>query len=172
MIQLREKQLDDRELLSRARLTRELTRAGSAIFIMNDRPDLAVLSGADGVHLGQDDVSVKDARRILGPGGLVGVSAHSLEQSRQAVVDGANYLGVGPTFPSGTKSFSEFTGTELLRTMSAEIRLPAFAIGGITAENLPQVLAAGLTRVAVQGAVASGSDPAAAAAALLKALVR
>jgi thiamine-phosphate pyrophosphorylase len=172
MIQLRDKQLNDRQLLARARLTREMTRAGAALFIMNDRPDLAVLSGADGVHLGQGDVSVKDARRILGPDGLVGVSTHSLDQARQAVLDGANYIGVGPTFPSGTKSFSEFTGPELLRAVSAEIRLPAIAIGGITAENLSQVLAAGFTRAAVQGAVAGASNPAAAAAALLKALVR
>ena len=132
---------------------------------MNDRPDLAVLSGADGVHVGQDELTVKDARRILGPSGLIGVSTHSLEQARAAVLDGANYIGVGPTFPSGTKQFAEFTGIELLRAVQAEIRLPAFAIGGITEENLPQVLATGFRRVAVSGAIADADDPAAAASA-------
>jgi thiamine-phosphate pyrophosphorylase len=114
-------------------------------------------------------MTVKDARRVLGPEGLIGVSTHSIEQARQAVVDGANYIGVGPTFASGTKQFSQFTGTELLRSVQAEIRLPAFAIGGITSHNLDQVLAAGFTRVAVSGAIAA-ADPAAAARQLLAAL--
>ena len=137
---------------------------------MNDRPDVAVLARADGVHLGQEDATVKDARRILGPDGLIGVSTHSIEQARAAVLDGASYIGVGPTFASGTKQFSQFTGTELLRSVRAEIQLPAFAIGGITMENLPQVLAAGFTRVAVSGAISGTKDPAAAAGEFLAAL--
>ena len=80
---------------------------------MNDRPDLAVLARADGVHVGQEELSVKDARSIVGPDMLVGVSTHSIEQARQAVLDGASYLGVGPTFPSGTKRFEQFPGVEL-----------------------------------------------------------
>jgi thiamine-phosphate pyrophosphorylase len=170
MIQLRDKRLADRELLARARLLRKLIGGGPTLFIMNDRPDLAVLASADGVHVGQDELSVKDARRILGPRGLIGVSTHSLEQAQAAVLDGADYIGVGPTFPSGTKQFAEFTGPELLRAVQAEIRLPAFAIGGITADNLPQVLAAGFARIAVSGAVTSAADPAAAAGRLLKIL--
>jgi thiamine-phosphate pyrophosphorylase len=122
------------------------------------------------VHVGQDELSAKDARRILGPGGLVGVSTHSLEQAKAAVLAGADYIGVGPTFPSGTKRFAAFTGPELLRAVAAEIRLPAFAIGGITAENLPQVLAAGFTRIAVSGAVTAAPHPAEAARHLLKLL--
>jgi thiamine-phosphate pyrophosphorylase len=171
-IQLRESRLADRELLARARLIRELTRGNGTLFIVNNRPDLAVLSGADGVHVGQDDMTVKDARRILGPEGLVGVSAHSIEQARAAVLDGASYIGVGPTFQSGTKTFSQFTGPELLRAVHAEVRLPAFAIGGITAENLPQVLATGIERVAVSGAICGAVDPATAARELLAALGR
>ena len=101
------------------------------LFIINDRPDLAALARADGVHVGQEELSVKDARSIVGPETLVGVSTHSIEQARQAVLDGANYIGVGPTFPSGTKQFEQFPGVELLRAVAAEIRLPAFAIGGI-----------------------------------------
>jgi thiamine-phosphate pyrophosphorylase len=167
IVQLRDKRLVDRELVARARLARELTRESQTLFIMNDRPDLAVLSGADGVHVGQEELCVKDARRILGPRGLVGVSTHSIEQARAAILDGADYIGVGPTFPSGTKQFREFPGIELLRAVAAEIRLPAFAIGGITADNLPQILAAGFTRVAVSGSVTGAASPAAAAKRLL-----
>ena len=170
VIQLRDKNLADRELLARAHLLAEMTRGSQTLFIMNDRPDLAVLSGADGVHVGQEELTVKDARRILGPAGLIGVSTHSLEQARLAVLDGANYFGVGPTFPSGTKQFSQFMGTELLRLVQAEIRLPAFAIGGITPKNLPQVLATGFTRIAVSGAITAAEDPTAAAQELIAAL--
>ena len=158
------------KLLHRARRLRAMTQDSGTLFIMNDRPDLAVLSGADGVHIGQDELSVKDARRILGPAGLIGVSTHSIEQARAAVLDGANYIGVGPTFPSSTKQFVAFAGPELLCAVHAEIRLPAFAIGGITAENLPQVLATGFARVAVSGAITASHNPAAAARQLLAAL--
>ncbi len=170
MVQLRDKQLADRELLARARILRGATQGSNTLFIMNDRPDLAVLSGADGVHVGQEELTVKDARRILGPHGLIGVSTHSLEQARAAVLDGADYLGVGPTFPSGTKPFTEFTGPELLRAVAEEISLPTFAIGGISAANLPQVLAAGCSRIAVSGTVVTATDPAAAARQLLRQL--
>ncbi len=161
MIQLRDKHLDDRQLLSRARLLRELTREKHVRLVVNDRPDLALLADADGVHVGQSDLPVRQARRIVGADRLVGVSTHSIEQARQAVLDGADYIGVGPTFPSSTKQFSEFPGLELLGAVNGEIRLPAFAIGGITPENLPQVLQTGIRRVAVSGAVLGAEDPAA-----------
>ena len=170
VIQLRDKQLDDRRLLERARLLRGLTSRSNTLFIMNDRPDLAVLSRADGVHVGQGELMVKDARTIVGPDALIGVSTHTIEQARQAVLDGANYLGVGPVFPSGTKHFDEFPGVEVLRAVANEIRLPAFAIGGITRENLPEVLAAGFTRVAVSGAVTTAAEPGDAARRLLSTL--
>jgi thiamine-phosphate diphosphorylase len=169
-IQLRDKQLADRELLARARLLRALTWETAALCIINDRPDLAALAGADGVHIGQEEISVKDARQIVGATALVGVSTHSIEQARQAVLDGANYIGVGPTFPSGTKTFEQFPGLDLLRAVAAEIRLPAFAIGGIAKENIGDVLATGFTRVAVSGAVAAAADPAEAARQLLAVL--
>ena len=149
---------------------RQLTAGTSTLLIINDRPDLAALVAADGVHLGQEDLSVHDARAIVGPAALVGVSTHSLEQARQAVLDGANYLGVGPTFPSTTKSFAAFTGLELLRAVGQEIRLPSFAIGGITPANLPDVQAAGFSRVAVSGAIAAAADPAEATQTLLRQL--
>jgi thiamine-phosphate pyrophosphorylase len=159
VLQLREKRLDDRRLLERARLLRQWARGTDTLFIMNDRPDLAALAGADGVHVGQEELAVKDARTIVGPDALVGVSTHSIEQARQAVLDGANYIGVGPTFPSSTKQFQQFPGVELLRAVAAEIRLPAFAIGGVNLENLPEVHEAGFGRVAVSGAIVSAPQP-------------
>jgi thiamine-phosphate pyrophosphorylase len=166
-LQLRDKRLTDRELAQRARRLREVTRGGKTLAIINDRPDIARIADADGVHLGQEELSVKDARSIVGPRGLVGVSTHSIEQARAAVLDGANYIGVGPTFPSTTKEFASFPGLELLRAVAAEIRLPAFAIGGITPGNVGEVLAAGISRVAVSAAIVDTRDPAAAARQLM-----
>ena len=173
VLQFRDKRLPDRELLAVStprRLARSHTASTTTLLIMNDRPDLAALVRADGVHVGQDELGVKDVRRIVGPRMLVGVSTHSIAQARQAVVDGASYIGVGPTFPSGTKEFPEFAGLALLREVAAEIRLPAFAIGGIGLENLADVLASGIRRVAVSGAIVASADPAAAAPAILKGL--
>ncbi|HEX4146153.1 MAG TPA: thiamine phosphate synthase [Pirellulales bacterium] len=160
MIQLRDKRLADGELLARARVVRRQTHGTRTLLIMNDRPDIARLAGADGVHVGQEELSVKDARSIVGPDALVGRSTHSLQQAREAVLDGANYIGVGPVFPSSTKQFVEFPGLELLRAVSNEIRLPAFAIGGIDAGNLADVRACGFDRVAVSGAVSKSASPA------------
>jgi thiamine-phosphate pyrophosphorylase len=134
---------------------------------VNDRADVAAIVGADGVHLGQEDLSVKDARAVVGTRTLVGVSTHNITQARAAVLDGANYLGAGPTFPSRTKAFDDFAGLEYLRQAAAEIQLPTFAIGGITAENLPEVIAAGLSRVAVGAAVTEAAEPGVAARKLL-----
>ena len=166
-VQLRDKKLNDRELLNRGRRLREITRNSSTLFILNDRPDLAVLCNADGVHVGQEELSVKDARTIVGPRASIGVSTHTIEQVRQAVLDGANYIGVGPTFPSETKSFSAFSGLAFVEQVATEIKLPAFAIGGITRENLPQVQGAGINRVAISAAVTSAADPAQAVKELL-----
>ena len=151
-------------------LLRALTRETPVLCIVNDRPDLAALAQADGVHVGQEELSVKDARRIVGPDSLVGVSTHTIEQARQAVLDGANYIGVGPTFPSDTKTFADFPGLDLLRAVAAEIRLPAFAIGGISIENLPAVLSTGLPRTAVSAAITAAADPAEATRQMLTAL--
>ena len=162
-VQLRDKTLTDGELLARARILRKRTEGTETLFIMNDRPDLAALSHADGVHVGQEELSVKDARAIVGPRALIGVSTHSIEQARQAVLDGANYIGVGPVFRSETKHFSQLPGVELVRAVAAEIKLPAYAIGGITLDNLGEALAAGATRVAVCGAIVNAANPDAAA---------
>jgi thiamine-phosphate pyrophosphorylase len=189
VIQLRDKGLDDRNLITRARLLVEKVRnsppraanspdqawsglapetnvAPNPLIIINDRPDIAAIVDADGVHLGQDDMSVKDARSIVGPRRLIGVSTHSIEQARAAVLDGANYIGVGPTFPTPTKAFNEFPGVRLLQQVAQEIRLPAFAIGGVESQNLGQVVAAGFTRIAVSSAVMATPDACAAMKAL------
>lgn len=170
IVQLREKQLSDRALLQRAREVRRYTRDADVLFIMNDRPDLALLADADGVHLGQDELSVKDARRLLGPEAIIGVSTHSLQQLRQAILDGADYVGVGPTFPSGTKTFAEFPGLAFVREAFAATSLPVFAIGGINGGNIAEVVAAGGTRVAVSQAIAAAEEPRPVAAALRRAL--
>lgn len=167
VIQLRDKQLDDRELLARARTLSQLTRASSTpshrtLAIINDRADIAVAAGADGVHVGQEEMPVAAARSIVGPNTLIGVSTHNIEQARSAVLHGADYLGVGPTFASSTKSFDDFPGTDFVAEVAAEISLPAFAIGGINTSNVDQVTAAGLRRIAVSAAITSASDPQAA----------
>jgi thiamine-phosphate pyrophosphorylase len=159
VFQLREKDLPDRELLERARNVRRWTRAANALFIVNDRPEIAKLAQADGVHLGQDDLPVREAQRVLGPTALIGVSTHSVEQVRRAVLDGADYIGIGPTFPSKTKAFEDFPGLAFVREATAETSLPAFALGGIGPENIGQVVVAGGRRVAVSSAVCGGDDP-------------
>lgn len=159
VIQLRDKNLDDRQLLARADILRKRTTGTATKMILNDRADLAKVSGADGVHVGQEELTVSQARSILGVGKLVGVSTHSMEQARQAVRDGADYIGIGPTFPSGTKTFQEFPGVKLLGEVAAEITLPGFAIGGIDLGNVEQVAQAGIRRVAVSGCVTKAEEP-------------
>jgi thiamine-phosphate pyrophosphorylase len=170
MVQLREKTLPDGELLARARRVRRWTRKAGLLFIVNDRPDIARLAEADGVHLGQDDMPIREARRILGPDALIGVSTHSLDQVRRAVLEGATYIGVGPTFLSSTKDFEELAGLEFVTAATAETSLPAFVLGGVTLSNVGQVVAAGGGRLAVSAAVGQAEDPRAAAAALREAL--
>jgi thiamine-phosphate pyrophosphorylase len=159
MIQLREKGLSDRDFLERAGQVRRWTGKARVLFIVNDRPDIARLAEADGVHLGQDDLPVKEARRILGPDRLIGVSTHTLDQVRQAILDGVNYIGVGPTFPSGTKEFGEFPGLDLVTQAMRETTLPAFVIGGVNHDNIDQIIAAGGRRVAVSQAICQSSEP-------------
>ena len=163
IVQLREKDLPERRLIELGRRVREWTREANALFIMNDRADLAVVTDADGVHVGQDELSVKEARRIVGPQRLVGVSTHTIEQARRAVLDGADYIGVGPVFPSSTKAFESLAGLEFVREVAAEISLPWFAIGGINADNVNLVVESGAKRIAVSSAILSAKDPEAAA---------
>ncbi|HEY1859813.1 MAG TPA: thiamine phosphate synthase [Gemmataceae bacterium] len=170
IFQLREKGWEDRRLLERAREVRRWTRKEGVSFILNDRPDLARLVEADGVHLGQDDLPVKEARRILGPDALIGVSTHNLSQVRQAILDGADYLGVGPAFPSKTKAFDGLAGLEFVRQALAETTLPAFVIGGVNRDTIDAAVKAGARRVAVSAAICQADNPQAEAAALLRRL--
>jgi thiamine-phosphate pyrophosphorylase len=161
VIQYREKGLPDREILRRAREVRILTAQARVPMILNDRVDLARLAGCDGVHIGQEDLSVRDARRILGATANVGVSTHDSEQLDGAILAGATYLGVGPVFASPTKEFSEpeLAGLSFVRLASETTALPWFAIGGISEHNLDRVLEAGTTRVAVSAAVVRADSP-------------
>ena len=153
MIQLRDKSVAEQTLIERARCLAEKVQGTPTRWIMNDRTDLAAALNADGVHLGQDDLPIELARKILGPSKLIGWSTHNIQQARQAAFKGANYIGVGPVFPSETKSFDEFPGLEFVKQVADEIRLPAFAIGGIGPDNVGQIKNQGLTRVAVRGCV-------------------
>jgi thiamine-phosphate pyrophosphorylase len=159
VIQLREKTRPDGDLLRMAKDIRRMTRSAGALFIVNDRPDIARLAEADGVHLGQDDMPLAEARRIVGGDALIGVSTHNLEQVRRAVLEGASYLGVGPTFPSQTKDFAEYPGIEFVKRALAETSLPAFALGGVNLETLPALTAVGCRRVAVSHALCAAEDP-------------
>ena len=171
LIQIRIKQLDDKTLLSRCRRAREATAGSKTLLVINDRADLAAMVDADGLHIGQDDIPLLPARRIVGDRLLVGVSTHNLSQATAAAVAGADYLGIGPTFSSHTKSFDAFAGLETLRQV-ASVELPTFAIGGIDLDNLESVLETGIRRVAVQHAIVSAENVRATVAAFLDRLAQ
>ena len=160
-VQLREKALADGELLRRARIVAEKCRTRGVVSIINDRPDIARLSGADGVHVGQTDLPVAEIRRLMGHEMIVGVSTERLEQARQAVRDGATYIGVGPMFPTTTKDKPRLAGPTYARDAVAAVPLPCVAIGGIAAGNVGQLTAVGVRAVAVCAAVIGDADPAA-----------
>ncbi len=168
MIQLRDKSGDMRALLRQARAIQALSRSHGAIFIVNDRLDLALAAGADGVHVGQDDLPAEAARHLLGPGRILGVSTHSREQALAAQAAGADYIGFGPMYPTGTKD-TGYTprGLEGLREVRAAVRLPILAIGGITLDTVADVIAAGATAPAVISAIVAAPDISSAAAAFL-----
>ena len=168
-LQLREKDLSDAELLARARALRQVAARHGALFIVNDRPDVALLSEADGVHLGQDDLPVPDARRLLGPDAIIGLSTHTPQQAAAAESLGADYAGVGPVFATATKGYERGGGLELVARLCEATGLPTVAIGGITPDNVERVLAAGARAVAACAALCAVADPAEAARAFLKA---
>ncbi len=151
IVQLREYSLTDAQLTEMAKTVRRMTSQSDILFIVNNRPDIAKLSDADGVHLGQDDMPVQEARKILGEGKLIGVSTHSLEQARKAVADGADYIGVGPVYPTQTKKnvVAPVTLSYVKEAVAAALPIPFFAIGGIKLHNAEEVLQAGARRLAV-----------------------
>ncbi len=162
-IQLREKSLDDRELLDRARRLSSLCRERDVLFIVNDRPDIARLADADGVHLGQTDMTLPDARRILGPDRLIGLSTHNPDQLREAIAQQPDYIAVGPMFPSATKPQDHVPGADLLAVALRETSIPIVPIGGITAEHAQGLLAHGARCLCVCSGVLAAMDVRAAA---------
>ena len=172
-LQLREKDLDAGELLRRAHQLVALCRENNIPCIINDRPDVALLSDAAGVHLGQTDLPARDTRKLLGAGKILGVSTHHLDQAKQAVLDGADYLGVGPFFRSPTKPRDFVAGPAYARQVALHVpQIPAVAIAGINAGNVDEVLATGVRAVAVSSAVIAATDVRAAAAELKQKLTR
>jgi thiamine-phosphate pyrophosphorylase len=169
-LQLREKSLDAGALLSRARELVTLARPHRVSVIINDRPDVALLSGADGVHLGQTDLPCCEARKLVGRQLIIGVSTSRLEEARQAQRDGADYCGVGPMFNTTTKHKDVIVGPAYLRQFTQWGQLPHLAIGGITPANVADLVAAGARGIAVSSAVCGADDPQRAAAALRAAL--
>ncbi len=165
VIQLRDKAGNLRDLLPQARAIQALCRQRGATFIVNDRVDLALAVGADGAHVGQEDLPAEAARRLLGPQRILGVSTHSLAQAEAAVRAGADYIGFGPIFRTGTKDTGYAPrGLDGLREVRAGIQIPVLAIGGIGLENVVAVIGAGATAPAVISAIVAAHDIAAAAA--------
>jgi thiamine-phosphate pyrophosphorylase len=159
MIQLRDKSAGLRELVPQAQEIASLCRERGAHFIVNDRLDLALAVNADGVHLGQDDLPPTAARAALGPGKILGVSTHSLEQAIRAAEEGADYLGIGPIFPTATKPTGyAAVGCDMIRRILVRINLPLVAIGGITLSNVAEVIQAGAAGVAVISAIVAADD--------------
>lgn len=170
VVQLRDKSGSDREVHELARRMRQWTLDLGVLFIVNDRPDIARLVGADGVHVGQEELSLPLARRILGTDAIIGVSTHDVNQLEEAARVGADYVGIGPVFPSATKKFAEFPGLEFVRQSIAFPSIPKFCIGGISLENATEVVRAGADRLAVSHAIGAAKEPRAAASALWAAL--
>jgi thiamine-phosphate pyrophosphorylase len=159
MVQLREKEWPSGRLLPLAGRLRAQCRAAGVTFIVNDRVDVAVAVEADGVHVGQEDLPARLARPLLRPGMLLGVSTHGVEQARAARDDGADYVAVGSMFPTATKPDFELVGPALIRKLRAEIRVPLVGIGGITHDNVAEVVRAGADGVAVISAVCAAPNP-------------
>ena len=161
LFQLRDKELDADELLRAAGPLRELCHAHGALFVVNDHPGVAAAADADGVHVGQDDMAVPEARAIVGPDRLVGLSTHTPAQFDAA--EGVDLIGVGPVHATPTKEGRPAVGLELIRHAAAHARVPWFAIGGLDAVTLPPAVRAGARRASVARAIAEAADPEAAA---------
>lgn len=158
MLQYRAKDTPKRQALEQAYALRELTRRYETPLIINDHLDIALAVGADGVHLGQDDLPLAEARRILGPDKIIGISTHSIGQALEAERGGADYIGVGPVYPTGTKPGRTAVTTDYVREAAEKVKLPFVAIGGITLDNVDAVLQAGATRICAVSAIVGSGD--------------
>ena len=161
IVQLRHKALARGELLALARRLRAVTAQAGVLFVVNDHVDIALLSEADGVHLGPDDLSIKSARRVAGDRLLIGASASSPAAARTAIADGADYLGSGPAFATPIKTEKQIIGPKGVAAIAAAVgpEVPVFAIGGIDESNVAQLVAEGLRRVCAIRAISGASDP-------------
>ena len=157
-VQLREKELGDDALLEKAREFAAICARYRVPLIINDRLDIALRSGAAGVHLGQGDGPRAEARRELGPGKILGISVHTVDEAMEAARLGADYLGIGAVFPTATKADAQSVPPRQLRSITAAVPLPAVAIGGITEENLPRLRGCGIAGVAVVSAIFQADD--------------
>lgn len=160
-IQLREKDISSAEYLRRAKCLREMVQGFDTKLIINDRVDIALLSGADGVHLGQEDVPVKEARKLLGAEKLIGATAKTVEQARQAVAESADYLGSGAWFSTETKRDAVPISEEVYKAILSCAPIPNVAVGGITPENAKKPLACGATGLAISAGILKVENPAA-----------
>jgi thiamine-phosphate pyrophosphorylase len=170
LLQLRDHEASDEELAAAAERFRDACDAHGALFVVNDRPELALQCGADGVHVGQDDLPVGDVRRLVGPDVIIGLSTHSPEQFDAGLESAADYLSAGPVWATPTKAGRPATGLELIRHAASVATKPFFAIGGIDESNIGAVVAAGASRAVVVRAIRDADDPRATAAALRSAL--
>lgn len=170
MLQLRNKKGSKAEVLEQARALRVLTRRYGVPFIVNDYPDIALAADADGVHLGQGDMSVQEARALLGDDKIIGVSTHRLEHALRAERDGADYIGVGPVFPTATKPEKAAVTTAYVSEAAKLVTIPFVAIGGITPDNADSVIAAGAKRICAVSAIVGNENPAAVCRELLRLL--
>jgi thiamine-phosphate pyrophosphorylase len=166
LLQLRDHDASDDELLTAGERFREACDAHGALFVVNDRPELALQLGADGVHVGQDDLPVDAVRRLVGPDVIIGLSTHSPEQFDDGSASDADYLSVGPVWETPTKAGRPAAGLEYVRYAAAHASKPWFAIGGIDEGNIAEVVAAGATRAVVVRAIRDADDPRAVASAL------
>ena len=162
-LQLREKEASAGEILTLARTLLPLCRTRRVPLLINDRVDIALAAGADGVHLGQEDLPLPEARALLGPDRILGATAHTVEEALRAQAEGADYLGVGAMFPTGTKTNTIPTSADTLKAICAAVSIPVVAIGGVTAQNLPTLSGTGIAGAAVVSAIFSQSNLTAAA---------
>ena len=158
LLQLRAKKFTAAEVERLARLMHPITRDGGIPLIINDHPEVAASVGSEGVHVGQDDHSVEETRRIVGPGCFVGKSTHSVAQARAAMAEGADYIGFGPLYATGTKPDYVPIGLQDIAEVHAFATCPVFCIGGVNPERLPEIVAAGARRVVVVSAWLQARD--------------
>ena len=170
ILQLREKNMPANKIIELGKKVKLLCAEYGATFIVNDRVDIAYVLDADGVHLGQDDMDIESARKILGNNAIIGISTHAPEQAQKAVNDGADYIGMGPVFTTPTKPGRQSVGLEYVKWVSENIKIPAFAIGGIDLDNVQDVVNAGAKKIAVVRAIINSDNPEKAAQEFLKVL--